>query len=708
MQLLKQKITRSSIALLLVPGAIVIAVSLGIIAMKSARQEVFDQKMRVEVMHRADTVRADLEGELNQDMYLVSALVAEFAIHPRMTVPQFNLLAREIFARKGHMQKIAIAPDGVIKYIYPLQGNEAALGLDLAIQPEQRDDIRLARQSGEMVVSGPVSLAEGGRAIILNAPVMATVPGGRPGSGGFWGYVSVPLEIDSLFAAAGLSPEVGDLRLALRSTKPDGAVGRMILGDPAIFRNNPVLMEMHLPQGSWQIAAVPASGWNVIAPEARYIRVSGALIGALLVFASVLVVLYIETLKEAEVAAGVASRAKSEFLANMSHEIRTPLNGVIGMLGVLENKRLGEESRGLLHTAQASARSLLGIINDVLDVAQFEEGRFELRQAPFYLKETVDEVVAAMQPAAQEKGLNLKVSYKVAVPLWIDADEGRVRQIINNLVGNAVKFTERGEVNIHLASRPVGQDKVAITMSVIDSGIGIAPDDQKDLFQRFEQVDSSVSKAYQGTGLGLSICRELVHLMGGQITLESKPGRGSTFKVKFTAPRARPQTLDKPQAKAARRAVTGLNILVAEDNPVNQLLITKLLIEAGHTLETAMNGHEVLAALDKRNGPGKAAGKKGDKKGGKKSANGDGSKKPFDLILMDVQMPEMDGIVAAQRIRARGGAAAGIPIIALTAHAMEDMRQQCCDAGMQGFVAKPIEPEALHAEIASMMKAQAA
>lgn len=706
MQILRQILARSSIALLLVPGVIILAVSLGIIAMQSARQEVFDHKLRVGIMNRADIVRADLESELNQDMYLVSALVAEFAIHPRMTVPQFNQLAREIFARKAHMQKIAIAPDGVIKYIYPLQGNEAALGLDLAIQPEQRDDVRLARQSGDMVVSGPVGLIEGGRAIILHAPVMATVPGGRPGTGGFWGYVSVPLDMDGMFAAAGLRPEIEDLRLALRALNPDGTVNRVIMGDEAIFVNNPVLLDMHLPQGSWQIGAIPASGWNVTAPEARYIQIAGILLGALLVFASILVVKYIAALKEAEVTAGAASRAKSEFLANMSHEIRTPLNGVIGMLGVLEDKRLSSEDKRLLNTAQSSARSLLGIINDILDVARLEEGRFELRDAPFYLKETVEEVVALMQPAAREKGLKLAVSYKTAVPLWINADEGRVRQILNNLVGNAIKFTEQGEIKIRIVSRPLEDDQVAISMEIIDSGIGISEEDQKDLFERFEQVDSSVSKTYQGAGLGLSICRQLVQLMGGEITMDSEPGRGSTFRAKFTAPRAQPQSVDKqPKARARpRAAAASLNILVAEDNPVNQLLITKLLIEAGHTLETAVNGHEVLAALEKSNGAGKASAKNG----GMKSANGKDPAKPFDLILMDVQMPEMDGIVAAQHIRDCGGSAAEIPIIALTAHAMEDMRLQCLEAGMQGFVAKPIEPEALHAEIASMMKAEAA
>ena len=698
MQFLIHKFTRSTAAVLLVPGAIIFAVSFGIIAMQSARQEVFDQKFRAEISNRADTVRADLEGELNQDMYLVSALVAEFAIHPRMTVPQFNRLAREIFARKKHMQKIAIAPGGVIKYIYPLQGNEAALGLDLAIQAAQRDDIRLARQTGDVVFSGPIDLVEGGRAIILHAPVMATVPGGRPGSGGFWGYVSVPLDMDSLFAAAGLSPEVGDMRLALRSLKPDGSADAMILGDRAIFANKPVLLSIHLPQGSWQIGAVPASGWNIMAPDVRFIRISGALIGALLVFASVLVVIYIAALKEAEITAGAASRAKSEFLANMSHEIRTPLNGVIGLLGVLEKKRMSEENKRMLSTAQSSALSLLRIINDVLDVARLEEGRFELRDAPFSLKGTVDEVVALMQPAAHEKGLKLAVSYKVAVPLWINADEGRVRQILNNLVGNAIKFTEKGEVSIHVSSRAADGNHIAVTLEVVDTGIGIAPEDQKDLFERFEQVDSSVSKNYQGSGLGLSICRQLVQLMGGRISLDSQPGKGSRFSVNFSAPRAQPQRAVKKPKSPVKPATAGnrLNILVAEDNPVNQLLITKLLIEAGHTLETAVNGHEVLAALDKRNGAGAAK-----SKNAKKS-------RPFDLILMDVQMPDMDGIEAAERIRRRGGAQAAIPIIALTAHAMEEMRQQCLDAGMQGFVTKPIEPDALHAEIANMMKAKAA
>jgi PAS domain S-box-containing protein len=398
-----------------------------------------------------------------------------------------------------------------------------------------------------------------------------------------------------------------------------------------------------------------------------------------------------EALKTAKEQAETANRAKSEFLANMSHEIRTPMNGVLGMIELVLETKLSIVQRDYLETAKDSARSLLSLLNDVLDVSKIEAGRFELTPANFSIRDCVADALRMFSVTTQQKGLILSTIFDQDVPQWLWGDPLRLRQIISNLVGNAIKFTDHGQVSVRVGLERATDANVALHFQVTDTGIGIPTEKQAWIFEPFRQVDGSSTRRFEGTGLGLAICTRLVQLMGGRIWVESRLGSGSTFH--FIAPFETGAPLpgipladsrDPRHASSLAALALGtapiwrfggraFRILVAEDNIVNQGVVAAVLEKAGYDVVLAADGREALE---------------------------DFGRLPFDLILMDIQMPRIDGLAATAAIRAAEKISGGhVPIIALTAHAMEGDRALCLEAGMDDYLTKPLDLSDLRATV---------
>ncbi len=676
-------------------------------------------------------LQARLESQLNGNILLARGLVAVIASNPELTQRDFERAAKPLFDSPHVLRSIAAAPDMVVRLVYPLAGNEKAVGLDYAKSPAQRAAAELARDTNSLVIAGPLDLVQGGKGLVARIPV--SLDEGAKGHR-FWGLLSVVLDVDHLYQQSGLQDDDLPIEVALRGKDSKGSQGEVFLGDPALFGDQGVTLPITLPSGSWQIAARPRGGWSDDQGQIWTIRLGFALALLLSVGPMILLAQYAyrrnlaeieleayhqhlaalvrertaelqaakdaaETsntelrlsqleLTQARDAAEEASRAKSTFLTNMSHELRTPLNGIMGMTGLALNLATHPKQRNFLEKVDKASHHLLHLINDILDISKVEAERLVLERIDFRIRDVIDHLLSIVGHKAAEKDLSLRLDIPAGLTeLHVMGDPVRLGQVLLNLVGNAIKFTHQGQVTLSCRIVDATDQDLSLRWEVIDTGIGIAPEDQKKLFTAFEQADGSMTRRYGGTGLGLAISKRLVCLMNGDIGIQSEAGRGSTFWFTMkldkattavaSPPLAPPVTQPSDEAQLQQR-FAAVKVLLAEDEPINREVSQYLLENAGLQVDLAEDGEQAVELATRNH---------------------------YALILMDVQMPKLNGLDATRAIL-RGGPNQDTPILAMTANAFEEDKQRCLEAGMVDHITKPIDRAQLHATLLKWLSAR--
>ena len=641
-----------------------------------------NQKKReqLKAAYTAESTISRVEVQLNR--YMAESDLVKKSIEDGLMISdaQFAQLSRLMQDEDYIIKTHEITKDGIVSQIYPIQGNENAMGFNVLEDSERKKAALLARDSGEYTIAGPFDLVQGGTGVLLFDPVYQT---DAQGNEKFWGFSILVMDWEKFIDKMELDKleEAGyHYQIWKRGNKDDEQV---VIAQCTNFKKDDTLeVACKVPNDTWYFEIIPGNGW-IISMQ----KLWGLLISLMTAFIIMIVYLqfrmqrYREQIHETELEKAVyeaksANEAKTRFLFNMSHDIRTPMNAIIGFAELLE-KHIDERDRALdyIGKIKSSSEFLLSLINYVLETARIESGKTTLKKEVCCASRLIESLTDIFEPEVCKKGLTYSYTKDIEHE-YVMGDETKVREIFINIIGNSLKYTPAGgKITIDIREIPFDRENyIAYKIVVEDTGIGMSEDYLPHIFEEFSREHTSTESKVVGTGLGLPIVKALIDLMGGTIEIESEVGKGTKTTVMIPFEIATQEQILEEQQKEKEfvpEDIKGKRILVAEDNELNAEITLTVLKEKGLLVERTANGKECVEML---------------------------KEKPadyYDMILMDIQMPEMDGYQATEMIRNLGDSRAAVPIVAMTANAFEEDRQKALDAGMNAHVSKPVDMNVL-------------
>lgn len=653
------------------------------------RNTVNEEKMRA--AFTAETTVNRIKSQLNRYLDVSEFFQNIIGSGHQMDSKEFQALSQMISDDSQIIKAIELAPDGVVKDIYPLKGNEAAFGIDMLNSPARKHEANLAMKSGQYTIAGPYELNQGGLGSLLFEPIYIT---DKSGEKSFWGFSILVLDWNRFLEELELD-KLTDASYCYQMWKKDGNSGKKTIiaqGGDAIHKGA-VQISCKVPNDTWYFEIIPHTGWVTVKQQALVflvaisIAVLATAICYLMLHRKQREKLYTEEIRKSAEKARKANEAKTRFLFNMSHDIRTPMNAIVGFSGLLE-KSIHDEKKSLdyIKKIRVSSDILLTIINQVLEMARIESGKITLSSESVNIREMVEAMNTVFESSLTKKSLEYQCSLNV-VHDQILCDKTKMEEIILNVVSNSIKYTNpHGKITVSIDELDSEDEKNANYKVVVeDNGIGMSQDYLPHIFEEFSREHTSTETRVAGTGLGLPIVKSLVDRMGGTIEVESEEGKGTRFIMKFSFPVSLENQVrekEKQNIPDITEKLEGKRILLAEDNELNAEIAETVLEETGIKVKHVEDGIQCIEELKKM------------------------SEKYYDVILMDVQMPNMDGYTATQRIRDLDDSRAEIPIIAMTANAYDEDRRKAQEAGMDGFLAKPLDVDEMMRLLAQIIKTE--
>ena len=653
------------------------------------RNTVNEEKMRA--AFTAETTVNRIKSQLNRYLDVSEFFQNIIGSGHQMDSKEFQALSQMISDDSQIIKVIEQAPDGVVKDIYPLKGNEAAFGIDMLNNPARKYEANLAMKSGQYTIAGPYELNQGGLGSLLFEPIYIT---DKSGEKSFWGFSILVLDWNRFLEELELD-KLTDASYCYQMWKKDGNSGKKTIiaqGGDAIHKGA-VQISCKVPNDIWYFEIIPHTGWVTVKQQALVflvavsIAVLATAICYLMLHRKQREKLYTEEIRKFAEKARKANEAKTRFLFNMSHDIRTPMNAIVGFSGLLE-KSIHDEKKSLdyIKKLRVSSDILLTIINQVLEMARIESGKITLSSESVNIREMVDAMNTVFESSLTKKSLEYQCSLNV-VHDQILCDKTKMEEIILNVVSNSIKYTNpHGKITVSIDELDSEDEKNANYKVVVeDNGIGMSQDYLPHIFEEFSREHTSTETRVAGTGLGLPIVKSLVDRMGGTIEVESEEGKGTRFIMKFSFPVSLENQVrekEKQNIPDITEKLEGKRILLAEDNELNAEIAETVLEETGIKVKHVEDGIQCIEELKKM------------------------PEKYYDVILMDVQMPNMDGYTATQRIRDLDDSRAEIPIIAMTANAYDEDRRKAQEAGMDGFLAKPLDVDEMMRLLAQIIKTE--